>query len=384
MKQAVMYGAGNIGRGFIGKTLSESGYGVCFLDIVPEVIDAFNKDHEYRVKIVSNEGERCDTVKNVRAVNANTQEAIETIAACDLMASAVGVNVLPHIAENIAKGVRLRMQKNGGPLDIILAENQLDADKLMRGYINQYLDESEQKWADENLGLVEASIGRMVPPLSPQERAEDPLLIAVEPYDRLPVDQEAFKGEIPKLKGIIPYAPFSFYIRRKLFVHNMGHAICAYLGWLKGYEYIWQAVADEEISEKARMAMDTVAQALSAEYGVPENELKEHVCDLLSRFSNRALKDTTVRVGADPIRKLRSDDRLTGAALYCMERGSDVSPIVTGIAAALKFAPEQDQAAKALQTDLKNKGVGAVIEQYMGIAQDSALACLIKQELERN
>ena len=48
MKKVVMYGAGNIGRGFIGKVLSESGYEVCFLDIVPEVIDAFNKNHEYR------------------------------------------------------------------------------------------------------------------------------------------------------------------------------------------------------------------------------------------------------------------------------------------------------------------------------------------------
>ena len=152
MKQAVMYGAGNIGRGFIGKTLSESGYEVCFLDIVPEVIDAFNKDHEYRVRIVSNEGQKVDTVKNVRAVNANTEEAIETIAACDIMASAVGVNVLPHIAENIAKGMRLRMQRSGRPLDIILAENQLDADKIMRGYIYQYLTEEEKKWADENLG----------------------------------------------------------------------------------------------------------------------------------------------------------------------------------------------------------------------------------------
>lgn len=381
MKQAVMYGAGNIGRGFIGKTLSESGYEVCFLDIVPEVIDAFNKDHEYRVRIVSNEGQKVDKVKNVRAVNANTEEAIETIAACDIMASAVGVNVLPHIAENIAKGMRLRMQRSGRPLDIILAENQLDADKIMRGYIYQYLTEEEKKWADENLGLVEASIGRMVPPLTPEERAGDPLLIAVEPYCQLPVDKEAFRGGIPDIVGLIPYAPFSFYIRRKLFIHNMGHAICAYLGWLKGYEYIWQAVADEEIKAAAQAAMDGSAAALSKEYGVPESELKEHVRDLLSRFGNQALRDTTVRVGADPVRKLRRDDRLVGAALYCMEQGVAPDMIVRGIAAALKFAPEGDKAAEKLQAALKQDGLDAVIETYMGIPASGELAQLIKKEM---
>lgn len=381
MKQAVMYGAGNIGRGFIGKTLSESGYEVCFLDIVPEVIEAFNKDHEYRVRVVSNEGERLDTVGNVRAVNANTEEAIETIAACDIMASAVGVNVLPHIAENIAKGMRLRMKESGRPLDIILAENQLDADKIMRGYIYQYLNEDEKKWADENLGLVEASIGRMVPPLSPEDRAGDPLLIAVEPYCQLPVDREAFRGGIPDLKGLVPYAPFSFYIRRKLFVHNMGHAVCAYLGWLKGYEYIYEAVADDAIKNTAQAAMDGSAAALSKEYGVPENELKEHVRDLLFRFGNKALRDTTVRVGADPVRKLRHDDRLVGAALYCMEQGIDPENIVVGIAAALRFAPEGDKAAAGIQTALKTDGLDAVIETYMGIPASGELARLIRKEM---
>lgn len=377
MKQAVMYGAGNIGRGFIGKTLSESGYEVCFLDIVPEVIEAFNKGHEYHVKIVSNEGEHCDTVKNVLAVNANTAEAVERIAACDIMASAVGVNVLPYIAENIAKGLRLRKERGAAPLDIILAENQLDADKLMRGFIYKYLDAAEKQWADSNLGLVEASVGRMVPPLSAEERAEDPLLIAVEPYSQLPVDSEAFKGEIPDLAGLVPYTPFAFYIRRKLFIHNMGHAICAYLGWGKGYEFIWQAIADEEILKTARAAMDGVAAALGNEYGVPQEELTAHVRDLLARFSNKALKDTTARVGADPIRKLRKDDRLVGAALYCIEHDADVTQIVTGIVAALKFAPKGDKAAEAVQETLNKEGVDAVIEKYMGIAAASPLGMLI-------
>lgn len=40
MKQAVMYGGGNIGRGFIGATLSQSGYEVTFIDVAEPVIQA--------------------------------------------------------------------------------------------------------------------------------------------------------------------------------------------------------------------------------------------------------------------------------------------------------------------------------------------------------
>ena len=54
MKTAIMYGAGNIGRGFIGKVFADSGYEVCFLDIMQEIIDEMNARGQYHVHIVSN------------------------------------------------------------------------------------------------------------------------------------------------------------------------------------------------------------------------------------------------------------------------------------------------------------------------------------------
>lgn len=368
MKRAVMYGAGNIGRGFIGKVFSDSGYEVCFLDIVPAVINELNRKREYPVRIVANSGNHDETVKNVRAVHAGSAEAVAEIASCDILATAVGVNVLPKIAPVLAKGIAERM-KTGRPLDIMLCENQLEADRLMRGWIYEHLDEDHRKWADKNVGLVEASIGRMVPVMTPEQKAENPLLVCVEPYAELPVDSAAFRGPVPcDLVGLLPYSPFGLYIKRKLFIHNLGHAVCAYMGAEKGYEYIWQAAGDRQIYCAARAAMMASADALAREYGEEFLILlEEHVDDLLSRFQNRALGDTVARVGGDPVRKLRRDDRLVGAALYCMENGLSPGPIVEGILSALRYSNPADVSASALQADLREKGPAYVLTHYLGL-----------------
>jgi mannitol-1-phosphate 5-dehydrogenase len=382
VKKAVMYGAGNIGRGFIGKVFSESGYKVCFLDIDKTLINAFNKYHEYDVKIVADDFEKLDKVKNVYAVDANTEEAIKEIADCDIMATAVGVNVLPYIIDNIANGIKMRMTRGNQPLNIILAENLLDVDKRMKEMIYEKLNREEREWADQNLGLVEASIGRMVPPLTEQERRESPLLIAVEPYSELPVDSLGFKGPIPELVGLKPFTPFDFYIKRKLFLHNMGHAICAYLGWQKQYEYISEAIRDQSIYNKTRSAMELVVKALSQEYPqIPLYEIEANKEDLLKRFHNRALKDTIARVANDPLRKLQPNDRLIGAAKYCLDSGIRPDEIAEGIAAALKYDNPQDQAAVKIQADISNLGLDHVIENVMKLDRNSELAAMIKSKM---
>lgn len=379
MKKAVMYGAGNIGRGFIGKVLSDSGYQVCFLDIDEAVINEFNKKREYQVHIVSDSVDCYKTVQNVYAVGANTDAAIEEIARCDIMATAVGVNVLPHIVKNIAKGIRLRMRNLNTPLDIILAENQMNVDAIVRGWIYQELTPEERVWADKNLGLVEASIGRMVPPLTPEEKAANPTLIAVEPYEELPVDSEGFRGGIPALVGLKPFTPFSFYIKRKLFMHNMGHAVCAYLGWQKGYEYISEAIRDEDIRIVVEQAMDSIVEALHREYPqIPKNEIVDNKEDLLNRFRNRLLKDTTGRVAADPIRKLRKDDRLAGAALYCLAWNTDPADIVKGITAALNYKNENDKNAAKLQSLLDSQGINYILNILMGVEPGSKLGKMVR------
>lgn len=358
--KAVMYGGGNIGRGFIGMLLSRSGYEVQFVDVVDAVINTLNEKHEYPVRIIRTGGYEDIAVKNVSAVDGKDPKAVaEAIAEADIMATAVGVNVLKFIVGNIAEGIKLRRSRGGAPLNILICENLMDANKVIEGMIKEYLNEEEKAWFDENIGLVEASIGRMVPVQTEEMKDGDPMRVCVESYGFLPVDKDAFKGEIPNIKNMVPFAPFDFYLKRKLYVHNMGHATCAYLGDLLGLEYIYEAIDKDEVYIIVKGAMEESARALSKKYGVELESVMLHITDLLDRFTNAALRDTCKRVGGDPTRKLSPADRLIGSSSLALEVGVTPAYIAIGAAAGLvryineaEGMEQGETAAKSVLSDL--------------------------------
>lgn len=379
-----MYGAGNIGRGFIGQLFSESGFEVVFIDVNSEIMDKLNEDRQYPIRILNGGDSREVIVTHVRGVYGyDFQRIAEEIAGADIMATAVGVNVLPAIAKPIAEGLKMRWQ-NGrmDPLNIIVCENLLDVDHYLAGLINQALDDDGKANFDQLIGLVEASIGRMVPLMSPDLFGDNILRICVEEYDELPVDKDGFKGKIPHIKNMLPISPFTFCIQRKLFIHNMGHALTAYLGKLKGYRYIWEAISDPAIQLIVLKAMLDSAVALSREHAVELDKIFEHVDDLLFRFGNKQLGDTVNRVGNDTKRKLAENDRLIGAARLCAKHGILPVEICLGIAAAMKFDSFIGMPDSEVGNLLATEGPAAILSRFCGLSADEPIRHLILQVYE--
>ncbi len=337
--KAVMYGAGNIGRGFIGQLFYKSGYEVVFIDVNENMIEEINRRGSYPVTILGTATVHEEMVEGAHCVNGMDEEAVaQAISSADILATAVGVNVLPRIAKNLAKGIEKRfLLGNNKPLNIIICENKIGADTYIKELVLQHLPSDMVAWMEENIGLVEASIGRMVPLQTPQMQNGDILRVCVESYDLLPVDKDAFRGEIPHIHNMVPFSPFAFYIERKLYIHNMGHAMTAYLGSLKGYQFIDEAIADPAIFQCVQSAMMQSGLALSMRHKVDFVEIKEHIENLLERFANKRLGDTPQRVGGDLMRKLSREDRLVGALLCCEGEAVEPTYICLAIAAAMLF-----------------------------------------------
>jgi len=340
MPTLLQFGAGNIGRSFVAQLFSAAGYEVVFVDVVDELVAELNAHGRYRVMIKDEPGAVLE-VERVRAINGKDLAAVaDALAEAEIAATAVGPNALPFLYSGIARGLQLRRERHGQrPLDFILAENLRNAAGIVREGLRRQLPPGFP--LDEMAGLVETSIGKMVPIMTDEQKAEDPLWVFAEAYNTLILDELAFRNPIPAVPGLSPKRNMAAYVDRKLFIHNLGHAAVAYLGYLHdpALAYIWQAVAVPAVREAAESAMWESARALIAAYPEEFNELNQraHIDDLLRRFGNRALGDTVYRVGRDLPRKLSREDRIIGAMLFDSTQGVSFAATARVAAAAMEF-----------------------------------------------
>ncbi len=384
-KKAVQFGAGNIGRGFLGQLYFETGYHTTFVDVVDEVVREINTRHGYPVRIVDNENTTTLHISGVSAVHARDQEAVaKALAEADLGSTAVGVAALPKVAPLIAGGIATRFERKGAaPLNLIVCENLLDAGPYLREEVRKHLEPRFHEVLDKHVGFVEASIGRMVPVMTEAQKAEDPLLVCVEPYSELPVDVNGFRGPVPELKNMAPRSNFAAYVERKLFVHNLSHAIAAYLGYLHSHEYIWQAIQDPAIRAKVDAALEESCAGLAARHGLKLDALQAHAQDLMRRYQNRGLGDQVARIAKDPLRKLGPRDRLIGAGLMCLEQNVEPEHIALGSAAAIVYDHPGDPEAQELQELRTSGGLDAILSKVCRLQPSSRLAQLIRTGLAR-
>jgi len=318
MDKLVQIGAGNIGRSFVGQIFARAGFEVVFVDIDREIIDALNERGRYTVEIKDREP-RTIVVENVRGVDGRDMGAVaRELATCRVAATAVGPAALPYIYPNLAAGLLHRRELGNGPLDVIICENMRNAAEAMYEGVAEHLP--PRLPLRRMLGAVETSIGKMVPIMSEDVRERDPLLVYAEAYNTLICDAKGFLDLVPDVPELDPKENMKAYVDRKLFVHNLGHALCAYFAHLEAPElvYTWEAVEHPTIGPATRAGMMESARALIRAYPdeFTEENQREHVDDLLRRFENKALGDTIYRVGRDVRRKLGPEDRVIGALRF--------------------------------------------------------------------
>ena len=378
--KAVIFGAGNIGRGFLGQLFHQSGYSITFVDVVEEVIERINRDRSFPIRIVS-DSEEIYTVDSVDAIRATDTSAVASaIASADIMGTAVGVNILPRIAPAIATGLKERFDSGIlSELNIIICENIIESGKHLKALVLEKLAGEYHAQVDQKIGFVAAVVSRMVPVLTDEDRRENPVQTKVEPYCVMPVDKPAFRGELPVIEGLQFSDNLFAYEERKLFTHNAGHAICAYFGYQKGYTYIYEAIIDSGIRSKVFDGLMESGGGLIQKHGFTDEEHREHIEDLFSRFANVALGDTVARVGRDPLRKLGFNDRLIGSARIAIEFGIEPVNLVDGICAALKFDNPDDETAVDLQRFLDEKGIDHVLSEVCGLSEEDGLFSMIKR-----
>lgn len=378
MKKAIIFGAGNIGRGFIGQLFAESGFETTFIDIDQDLLNLFETKHAYNLETVFNDEKKAFRIGPVRGVSADCAETVaDVIAHAEIGATAVGARALPFIADHLARGIARRARVGAPPLNMIICENLKNAATIIRGMVAERIAPEARDYLEQSIGFVDTVIGRMVPPPTPEMRQNDPGLIRVEPYCELPVDQNGFRGPIPEITAMTAYDDFPRFTARKFYIHNCGHAMLSYFGYLKKVEFGWQALQDPEISQHLFNGWEESAHGIATRYGAEMDWLKEHMQDLYQRFQNRSLGDTIFRLGRDPVRKLGPTDRLVAPARLVLESGRFPAHIARSIAQAFQFDPPEDPVAVALQTRIAEQGLPTVMQDVCSISPQEKLGTYI-------
>ncbi|MCF7352704.1 mannitol-1-phosphate 5-dehydrogenase [Vibrio sp. CK2-1] len=369
MKNAVHFGAGNIGRGFIGKLLADADVQVTFADVNAPLVDQISHKQEYKVKVV---GSKCqiDTVNHVTAVNSASDDVIERIIHTDLVTTAVGPNVLDIIAKTIATGITKRFEAgNLKPLNIIACENMVRGTTHLKGEVYKYLSPNLHTQADTLIGFVDSAVDRIVPPA--EAANDDPLEVTVESFSEWIVDESQFKGEIPDIAGMEKTNNLMAFVERKLFTLNTGHCITAYLGCLKGHRTIREAIEDPEIYFDVKQAMHESGEVLIQRYQFDREMHGAYIQKILDRFANPYLVDEVDRVGRQPLRKLSANDRLIKPLLGTIEYGTENTTLLKGIAAACKYRNDNDPQAIELQKSIQDQGIKKTLAHYTGLNENS-------------
>lgn len=376
-KKLVLIGAGKIGRSFIGQLFSRSGYEVVFIDVDEKIVAALNQHGRYKVVIKSDDGDDEIWINNVRGVFGNNKEEVASeIASAGIMAISVGINSIPKVAPLIAEGLKLRVEKYpANPLDIILAENLRDAAQVVGDEVKKYLPDSFE--FEEKVGLVETSIGKMVPIMPENFAEDDPLLVYAESSNSLILDKNGFKNPIPNVIGLEPKENMSAWVDRKSFIHNLGHAAAAYYGYMKYPDliFLFEVMNKKDVYQVTRATMIQAADILLRMY--PEEFTQKglvlHIDDLLARFSNKPLGDTVFRVGQDLYRKLGSEDRLVGALKLALKFGMAYDKILYIIVCAVNFKATNEQEYRSENDVNFSKeakfGISHILDNVCGISE---------------
>lgn len=377
---AVMYGAGNIGRGFIGQRLYLSGYHTTFIDVNRAVVDEINKEKKYPIYVTRGTEYVPEWVENIDAVDGKDNDAVvSAIAGTDLLCTALGVNILPFVAPLIARAILARKKDSGRPLNILICENMIGSNKYLHGLVDEHIPAEDKAWFEENIGFVCVSVGRTVPPTPAQFKEKYMLAACAEPYSELPVDAAGFRPvgcEYPPIKELVPFSPFEFFIERKLLIHNMGHALQAYYAYQKGLNYIFEAATDGEIKYVLTRALIESARALAKKHGASLDDTMQFVEDLMVRFENKLLIDDLLRVGKDTKRKLSSGDRLVGAFKMVREQGGVPAHIAVGIAAGYLFDDARDPISVEVSSFARENGLRAALAKYSDITAEEDVAMI--------
>ena len=367
--RVLIIGPGRIGCGYLAPAFRDAGWEIVLAARAEDGAARIRRAGGFDVRITA-PAESRTAVDGVAAVAIGTGEFDEAVAAADLVCTAVGVGNVPALARPLARALLRRPGSRA--LDVWVVENGDCAGELAEAVRVEARDPLHRVGFAGGVATAVVARGNW-------RGGRRPMFVGDEPRE-LHVDARPLRTSVPLPAGMKATDIYTARLGEKLYAFNAAHAICAYLGWLRGHATIDQAVADPFLKPMVAGCLLESRRALVQAYPQLDGDLHGPAAEAMRRFADAELADPIPRVAREPLRKLAPGDRLLGAVeLISAVTGRVPSHFSLAVAAALLYRHAQDAQALQLGDRLAGEGFRSVLADVCGLLPDDPFASAVEQ-----
>jgi fructuronate reductase len=256
----------------------------------------------------------------------------------------------------IVKALAERQKRGLVPFTVMscdnLPSNGKTAGRIVRRFAELTGGDSELANYVQSVSFPSTMIDRIVPATTDADREivneiiglEDAWPIMTEPFTQWVIEDDFPAGRPPfetvGAQLVEDVEPFEL---MKLRMLNGSHSTMAYLGYLAGYQYVNEAIADASIHKLIHGLMTEEAMPTLP---MPRADLEAYRDQLLARFSNPALKHRTWQIAMDGTQKL--PQRLLGTIRDRLKAGAPIDHLALGVAAWMRYVSGTDETGAAI------------------------------------
>jgi mannitol-1-phosphate 5-dehydrogenase len=377
--EAVIWGAGKIGRGFLAEIFKDAGYHLNFIEYDHNLVDKLKDVESYNIyKVMDKNRQEKVEISDYSIYHTQDNEEIGNLVARDhtIIAIAVHQSALPNIAGMLGPFLDQKIENNPeSRLDIIFCVNMSHPAAYFKNLLLKNPSKQLYSYLENNIGLIDSVVMRISPQLPRELSEKEPFAVINNGYPEMPV-ANCFRGPVPHTNMLRLTDQIEAEEKRKIYTLNMAHVILAFMGVSEGYSYGFEAIKNQEIKKAVSGALKEAAAGLSMKYGFSREEMNKWNRDIIKSLENPVLKDQLSRLASDSPRKLGRDDRLVGPALLAIEAGIVPNNLAKGIASGFKYVGD-DQGSKGLQQYMKEKGIKSTIHKYCQLESGQLLDLIL-------
>lgn len=352
----IHFGSGNIGKGLVFPVLwsSKQITSFTFVDINSKSIEDLNSSNKYEINYITKKEVVKKEVTGYKALHLDQlfdSENLQILEGVDIITTSVGKKNLSHLTKTFTK----IFEKNPSKKFLVMCcENGNRISSLFSKEFNY-----------SNVAFVDCLVDRIVP----IQKNIQSNVIFVEDYFSWLCDQNQWPKEWDYIKSISYNDKIEKDIYRKMCLLNGIHCSIAWysksvLGQINDMN-TFDVLKNKTIKNFAQKLAKEICFVISHKFQTPYEDSFNYFQKCLLRFQNSNLPDDLIRIGRNPIQKLKSDERIVDPLLYALKNNLEFDNLLHSFKCGITFDEASDSQSLEIKKAILHNGIEFIMSDLL-------------------